>query len=196
MYLETHTHSTVCVSLNRPGAIVLFSFTVRAPQDPETISICNIYPRLFSLPSFYPVNPSFPWWFLWSPWVEKQVTINIRTARSSRREAARALKSLTDSPGVLHTLTHRHTHAKVMIIQNTHKHTHGVSDAATVTTRNMNLSTHRWICKSREKAVSVKNSCDNLSLHLWCAAHLVFWIEKKIDINGDNENNIIIKKMS
>lgn len=31
------------------------------PQEPEAISICDIYPRLFSLPPFYHVNPSFFW---------------------------------------------------------------------------------------------------------------------------------------
>lgn len=80
-----------------------------------------------------------------------------------------------------HTLTHIHTHAKVMIMQNTHKHTHRVSDAATVTTCNMNLSTHRWICKVREKAVWVKTSCDNLSLHFrYAPVHLVLWMEKQL----------------
>lgn len=97
------------------------------------------------------------------------------------RGAASTLKvSDRFTSGSAHTLAHIHTHAKVMIMQNTHKHTHRVSDEATVTTCNMNLSTHRWICKGREKTVCVKTSCDNLSLHLRCAAHLVLWMEKQL----------------
>lgn len=81
----------------------------------QTLFLFSVFiPRYFSSSLFPRSKPLHPLMFLWSPWVEKQVTINIGAARSSRRETASALKSLTDSPGAPHTQIHTHTHSHTL----------------------------------------------------------------------------------
>lgn len=148
MLRYAHTHTLT-------GSNSAHFFHCQSPHGRRKLFLFAIFiPDCFLFLLFIPlIPPSLDvFFFLWSPWVEKQVTINIGTARSSRREAASALKSDRFTRSSAHTRSHTHTCKGYDNAKNTRKHTHGMSDAVTVTTCNMNLSTHRWICNSREKA--------------------------------------------
>lgn len=105
---STHTQ---CVSKQSGGDSALLFHCQGRPREPETISIYIIYLKLFSLPSFYPVNPSIPWCFFMKPLSWKAGHDKHRNSSFIKERGSKCFEvSDRFTRSCVRAQTHTHTH--------------------------------------------------------------------------------------